>query len=168
MAGERGGWRDARAACSWRRRGWTPPLPVRMGHPNVFTFYFKELDAGPRCQSEPQLPAPFVPPTFEATALSHGRLSVAFPQAGGLAGAGVKGRGCGGTFCFLALLRGDTAAGVGPSAARGHVCKVMALQGTHRCKGTPLGEGGVRSAPWCCSRGLRWKRGSPALESPQG
>lgn len=27
--------------------GMDPPLPVRMEHPNVFTFYFKELDAGP-------------------------------------------------------------------------------------------------------------------------
>lgn len=42
-----------RSAC---RGGDGPPSPIRMGHPNVFTFYFKALDSGPeqkpglRCQ----------------------------------------------------------------------------------------------------------------------
>lgn len=41
--------------------------------------------------------------------------------------------------------------------------KVMALQGTHRCNGTPRGGG---RAP-LRSMGLKWKRGSPTSESPR-
>lgn len=63
--GDRGGW-----GLGWVARHWdsvrpvevgmdtlpppTPPsLPIRTGHPNVFAFYFKELDAGPERRPGP-------------------------------------------------------------------------------------------------------------------
>lgn len=60
--------------------GMGPPSPIRTGHPNVFTFYFKALDSGPerrpgpRCQPGRVAAAtvrpchlPLVPPPSGAT-----------------------------------------------------------------------------------------------------
>lgn len=107
-----------------------PPLPIWMGHPSVFTFYFKELDIcpkqrnGPWCQLEPQLPVPSVSPAFEATAPSHLHPGVVFQQAGGPVGVGVKGRMQGGVSLQGDMsLQGDTATGVGASSAQGHTAR---------------------------------------------
>lgn len=52
------------------RGGDGPPSPIRTGHPNVFTFYFKALECGPERRPGPRCqPGRVAAGTLRATSL---------------------------------------------------------------------------------------------------